>query len=181
MTTRRNPQSACTGFTLAELLLALAIGMFVIAGAVTTYLFSVKGFRQLSNYNTFEAKGRRAVDWFSRDIRIGMVVSSCSSNQIVVILPKTVTAAGAVTATNVVTHALQGGMWSRTDGTGAVKQLATDVSALTFSLYDKVGNVTTQAAQAVSVQVNVVLNQTVLDKTQTSNFLSPKYRMRNSP
>jgi prepilin-type N-terminal cleavage/methylation domain-containing protein len=171
-----------TGFTLVEMLFTLAIGTFVVAGIMTSYIFCVKGFRALSNYNEMQADGRRALDWFSRDLRAGIAVTSCTSNQLVVSLPAAVNSQGQVTVTNQVTHAWQGGRWYRTVSTnGQSTLLAENVLQITFSLYDAAGNVTTQINQAVSVQVDAVLMKTVLSKQQSADLLSARLRLRNTP
>jgi prepilin-type N-terminal cleavage/methylation domain-containing protein len=169
------------GFTLVEVLFTLAVSSFVLGGILTSYIFSVKGFRVVSNYNDMQTEGRKSLDWFARDVRIGIKVSSCVSNRLVLVLPRSVGGDGVVTASNIVTHAVQSGTWSRTDNSGSAKRLATGVTSLTFSLYDKAGNTTTQADQAVSVQVLARLTKSVQNKTQTTDFLSARFRMRNVP
>ena len=169
------------GFTLIEILFATAIAAFILAGVMTSYIFSVKGFRGLSDYNQMQADGRRALDWFGRDVRFGMGISSWSSNSVVVLTPATVNSTGVVTSTNVITHTIQNGAWYRLTGTGGSKQLATNVSSLAFNLYDQAGNATTQTNQAVSVQVTAFLIQNFLNSTQTVESFSAQYRMRNAP
>jgi prepilin-type N-terminal cleavage/methylation domain-containing protein len=170
-----------TGFTLVEVLTALAIGTFVVAGVMTSYIFAVKGFRGLSNYNEIQADGRRAQDWFARDLWAGMAIASCTSNQLVVVLPTTISADGQVTASNQVTHLYQDGSWYRIDGnTGQSTLLAENVAQLKFSLYDAAGNVASQANRAVSVQVEARLEKSVQGKNQTADFLSARLRMRNA-
>lgn len=168
------------GFTLAEMLLTLAIASFIVAGVMTSYVFSMKGFRSLSNYNEIQAEGRQALDWFARDARVGIQVSSWSSSQVVLFLPAAVDSMGVVTSTNVVTHKIVGGAWYRIDGSGVTKQLGSGITSASFSLYDQAGNCTSNATQAVSVQVDAWLTKQLQKKKQTSEFLSARYRMRNT-
>jgi prepilin-type N-terminal cleavage/methylation domain-containing protein len=168
-----------TGFTLVEILFAMAIATFILAGILTSYIFCMKGFRSLSNYNAMQADGRQSLDWFARDVVASMAVSSCTSNQVVLLLPQTVNSAGVVTATNVVTHTIQNGGWLRTNGAGSTKQLAVAVASLTFSLYDTNNFATAVASQAASIQVDAILTNSVANNTQTSDFLSVRYLMRN--
>ena len=169
------------GFTLAEMLFAMAIGTFILTGVMTSYVLCMRGFRRLSNYNEMQADGRHAVDWFARDIRAGLRVSSWLSNRVVVLTPSAVNNAGVVTTTNVVTHTLTGGAWCRTTAAGDFNELAPGLRSLTFSLYDQAGNITMQASQAVSVQVDAFLTNRVQSTTQSADFLSARYRMRNTP
>jgi prepilin-type N-terminal cleavage/methylation domain-containing protein len=170
------------GFTMVEMLFTLAIGTFVVAGALTSYIFCVKGFRSLSSYNEMQADGQRALDWFGRDMRAGIAVVSCTSNQLVVVLPVAVNSQGQVTSSDQVTHTWQNGRWYRTDSvTGQTSLLAENISQMTFRLYDAAGSVTTQTNRAVSVQVSAVLAKTVLSKQQSENLLSAQLRLRNAP
>lgn len=171
---------AARGFTVVEMMFAIGIGSLVLAGVVTSYIFSVKGFSALSNYGEIQADGRRALDWFARDLRNGIAISSAISNKVVVALPKTVSSTAIVTATNLVTHEYKTGAWYRTDGAGVKTMLATNVSRLTFSSYDAAGNVTTQASRVVSVQVDAYLLKRTISKVQSSDFLSARLRMRNT-
>src|ERR1039457_6484946 len=140
------------GFTLVEMLFTLAIGTFIITGVMTSYIFTVKGFYGLSNYNEIQADGRRGLDWFAHDLRAGMAVVSCTSNQLIAILPTTVGSNGQVIASNQVTHVYQSGGWYRINGaTGQNTLLAKNITQLTFTLYDATGNVTTQVSHAASV------------------------------
>ncbi len=181
MTGRHRRQAAQAGFTLMESLFATAIAAFVLAGLITSYIFSVKGFRGLANYNQMQEDGRWAVEWLSHDLRFALGISSWSSNSVVVLLPSAINSAGAVTSTDIVTHTLENAAWYRMDANGTTKELATNVNSLAFSLYDQAGNLTTQASQAVSVQVNAFLSQTFLNSTQTVECVSARYRMRNAP
>ncbi len=171
-----------SGLTMVEMLFTMAIGSFVVAGAMTSYIFCVRGFRSLSNYNEMQTDGQRALDWFARDMRSGSAVTSCASNQLVVTLPSAVNSAGQVTASDQVSHWWQNGRWYRTDGaSGQTTLLAENISQITFRLYDATGNLTTQTNRAVTVQVNAVLAKTVLGKQQTENLLSAELRLRNAP
>lgn len=179
----RNRQRASeTGFTLVEILFTMAIGTFITAGVMTSYIFTMKGFRGLSNYVEIQTDGRRALDWFARDLRAGMAVASCTSNQLVAVLPTTVDSEGQITASNQISYACQGGLLYRIDGrTGQTAPLAKNVAHLTFSLYDATGGITTQASHAVSAQIDVVLKKNVQGKNQITDFLSARLRMRNAP
>jgi len=170
------------GFTLVEILFAMGISAFILAGVMTSYVFTVKGFRSLSNYNEIEADGRRALDWFARDLRAGMAIASCTSNQLIAVLPTTVGPDGQVTTSNQVSYVYQSGSLNRIHaGTGQTTLLAENVTQLTFSLYDVAGNVTTQTSHAASVQIHAVLQKNVQGKNQTTDFLSARLRMRNAP
>lgn len=180
MILRRHHRLVPTAFTLAEIMFTLAIGSFVMVGVLTSYVFCMRGFRALSNYGEIQQDGRWALDAFARDLRPGLAISTCASNRLVVLLPAAVNANGMVTVTNQVTHFGSGSRWYRTDTvTGQTKPLADNITRLSFSLFDAAGNSTTQATAAVSVQVNALLQKRTVNKTQTSDFLCARLRMRN--
>ena len=180
MTFHRLHSPSKGGFTLTEILFSLAIGSFVMAGALTSYVFCTRGFRGLSNYGEIQEDGRFALECFARDLRPGLAVSSCASNRLVVLLPAVVNVYGKVTVTNQVTHSKSGSQWYRSDTfSGKTKPLADNVTQLSFRMFDAAGNSTTQTAAAVSVQVSVVLQKRTVSKYQTSEFLSAQLRMRN--
>ena len=164
-----------------EVMFAVAIGTFILAAVLTSYIFSVKGFSSLSNYAQIQSDDRQALDWFGMDMQAGIGVSSFTSNRLVAILPKTVNNTGNITATNLITHVYQSGMWYRINGAGATNVLARNVSQVTFYLYDTSGNVVTQASQAVRAQVDLVLTNKVDSRSQSTDCMSARYRMRNTP
>lgn len=174
-------QQGRRGFTLAEMLFAAAIGTFIMTGVLTTYVLCMRGFRSLSNYNEMQRDGRMALDWFARDIRAGLAISSVTSNSVVVLVPSTVSSNGVVTATNIVTHTITGGVWQRTTSAGASRPLAANVSSLTFSAYDTYGNATATAKLAAIIQVDALLTKNVQSRRQSSDFVSARYRLRNMP
>jgi prepilin-type N-terminal cleavage/methylation domain-containing protein len=71
------------GFTLAEILVAVAIGSVVIAGAVSFYSFAVASFAAMSNFTDMNEKERHATDIISRDIRSSIAVSNATSSQLI--------------------------------------------------------------------------------------------------
>lgn len=174
---RRNARH---GFTLTEIMFTLAIGSFVTTGVLTSYVFSVKGFRGLSNYNEMHQAGRRALDWFARDMRVALRIASYGTNQVVAVLPTAFDSSGNVTSSNSVTHTLSGGRWTRISGnTGATTLLAEDVDWLNFGLLDAAGNTTTQANRAVTIRIDAHLSKRVVNTAQTEELLSAGYRLRN--
>ena len=71
------------GFTLAELLVGIAIGFVVIAGAVSFYSFAVASFAAMSNFTDMNQKERRATDIISRDIRSSLAISNATGSQLI--------------------------------------------------------------------------------------------------
>jgi prepilin-type N-terminal cleavage/methylation domain-containing protein len=169
------------GFTLSEVLVAAALGGLVMAGITTTYIMSVKGFRAISNYAEIHAAGRAAIDRFSRDMRAVHSIVSFSPSNLVVTVPTDFTASGGVSSSKTITYAVQQGALYRTDSTSGTRLLATNIHALTFSLYDKVGSNTTVLSTAKGIQLDLRLRKRVLSQIQSEDYLSARFDMRNKP
>ena len=86
LTNRSKPRA---GFTLVELIVGIALGMLVLAGVGSIYLFSLTSYATMANYAELNAKNRMAGDTISRDIRSASSVASVTSNQLVLHFAKT--------------------------------------------------------------------------------------------
>lgn len=173
---------ATGGFTLAEMMMASAIAALVLGGIMTTYVFSLKGFRSVSNYTEIHASGRKAIDVFARDIRAVSSISSFSASNLVVVIPTNFTSSGSVNGSKTVTYTCSGGALKRTDSsTGITSSLATNINQLTFSLFDRLGSNTTVLSIAKGIQVDVTLRKTVMNQIQSEDYLSARMDMRNIP
>jgi prepilin-type N-terminal cleavage/methylation domain-containing protein len=168
------------GFTLIEMMTATAIGSIVLVAVVTSYIFSVKGFRALSAYAQTRADGRMALDLFSCDVRGGSAISSCTTSQVTLVLPTAFDASGNATASNLVSHSFSNGAWYRTVGAGSSKLVATNVASLSFTLYDA-SNGLAQVSSAVAIQVEVILLQQSRNLTQSEDIVSARFHLRNKP
>lgn len=71
---KRNTKPA--GWTLVEMMIAVAI--FSIAGAAvgSAYIFSLRSFQALSNYSVLDQQNREAVDQLTREIRAAKLVTA---------------------------------------------------------------------------------------------------------
>ena len=58
------------GMTLIELMIALAIGAFLLAGVMQIYLGSRQSYRMLDSLSRMQENGRFAMEFISRDIRL---------------------------------------------------------------------------------------------------------------
>lgn len=170
------------GFTLVESLIASAIGALILGGITTTYIFSLKSFRAISNYAEIHADGRLAVDYFSRDVRAVNSITSFNASNLVATIPTAFSSSGAVISNKTVTYSMSKGALYRTDSsTGKTSMLATNIYQLTFSLFDKVGNSTTLTGNAKGIQVDIQLRKIVISKIQSEDYLSARLDMRNKP
>ncbi len=57
------------GLTLIEIMIALIIGTFLLAGVIQIYLSTTQSYRMLENQSRLQENGRFAMDFMTRDIR----------------------------------------------------------------------------------------------------------------
>lgn len=174
--------SRTAAFTLAEVMVASAIGSLILGAIMTTYVFSLRGFQAISNYTEIHADGRMAIDHFARDVRGVYQITSFNPSNLVVRIPTAFSSSGGVTSYKTVTYSMNGGALYRTDSsTGRTSRLATNIHQLTFSLYDRLGNPTTLTSNAKGIQVDIRLRKYVVSQIQSEDYLSARLNMRNIP
>ena len=69
-------------FTLVEAVVALGLGVFVLAVVATLTMYTVRSFVALGNYNDLERASTRALDTMSREIRQAAVMIDFSTNRV---------------------------------------------------------------------------------------------------
>ena len=127
--TNRNGQIA--GFSLSEMMVAIAIGLFIAVGALSFYTFSIASFSSMSNYTDMNQKNRYTTELISRDLRSTTSVSSYNSTNLGLFLSDgtTVTYTYNPTLTTL----------TRNDGTQA-RQLLTNLTSFSWTLYSRPTN-----------------------------------------
>lgn len=183
----QQPSSRCGrtlqgGFTLVEVMVALALTTIIMAAVLTTYAITSRSFRAIANYAEIHADGRLAIDQFARDMRgVNRIVSVGSSN-LVVTIPTAFNNVGGVLTNKTVTYALNNKILYRGDSaTGQNSPMAYNIHSLHFTLFDKVGNPTTLTANAKGIQIDLKLRKYVQSQLQSEDFLSARLDMRNIP
>lgn len=66
---RRHVQGRERGWTLAEVMVALGVGMLALAAVSSTTIFCLRSFAAIYNYSDLDATSRWALDTMSREIR----------------------------------------------------------------------------------------------------------------
>src|SRR5580765_4874243 len=81
---KRTNHNRGRGFTLVEMMVAVAVGCLLLAALATLYVFSMKSFGAMANYSDLNQKSRYASDIISRDIRSALkVMSTTTATQLV--------------------------------------------------------------------------------------------------
>ena len=171
------------GSTLAEALVASAIGAFILVGVMTTYIISIKSFTAFANYREIHAGGRRAVNYFAKDMRgVSSIKLFPNSSNITVYVPMAFDSSGGVTSNKIVSYSMsRGGLYRSDSSTGNTDLLASNISQLTFTLFDLLGNSNSVTlVNAKGVQLDIKLRKTVMSQVQSEDYLSARYDMRNT-
>lgn len=69
-------------FTLVEVLVAMGLGVFVLAVVATLTMFTARSFVAMGNYNDLDRASTHALDTMSREVRQAAQLVSYSSNQV---------------------------------------------------------------------------------------------------
>lgn len=166
------------GFTLVEMLIAVLIGMLVLALVLSVFLFSNQNFAALGNYSDLNKQSRQGLDRMSREVRMVNRLTSYATNQLVFDdfdgTPLTyVFNAGAKTLTRIKTN--------------AVTVLLRDCDSLNFSIFQRnpIGGSydqypTATPATCKLVQLNWVCSRSILGvQINSESIQSAKFVLRN--
>jgi Tfp pilus assembly protein PilW len=174
------------GFTLAEVMMASALGVFILAGVMSSFLFIGRSGFGTESYNDMENETHRALELFAEDARAACGIQWNSAQSITFTLP---TETG---ATATVTYAYDGDNTSptyqcfyRLSATAPlqvlVRNVTTDFAFARYKLASS-GNASTASNDLETKQIQVTLRvqrtgSTVA--TATNSALSACYILRN--
>jgi hypothetical protein len=80
---KRQARTTIAGMTLVEMMVSLGISVFIIAAAVSFFMFSAYSLFGLGNYDDLERTSRNAVDRMTRDIRGASQLTSFATNKMI--------------------------------------------------------------------------------------------------
>jgi prepilin-type N-terminal cleavage/methylation domain-containing protein len=130
---KRSNHNRGRGFTLVEMMVAVAVGCLLLAALATIYVFSMRSFAAMANYSDLNNKSRYASDIISRDIRCALSVANASATSLVLNEPD-LNAGTTITITY--NYDDVNGILSRTKN-GETKVLLSGISSLSFALYQR--------------------------------------------
>jgi hypothetical protein len=113
------------------MLVGVAIGGLVMAGAIAFFLFGTRSFSSMANYADLNNRDRNATDVITRDIRSALQVVSATTNQIVLQEPP-------VGGNNNITYTYDpaAGTLTRIDSISS-RVLLSGLNSFSFSLYQR--------------------------------------------
>jgi hypothetical protein len=168
------------GFTLVELLVGMSLSLLVMGAVLSSYVFLGRNFtRSLGiiskNQPTLESQGRRALAYFSQDVRMASGISGTpSASSLTLTLP-----ASYSTTTVTYTYDSAARTLTRTPASGAALVLQANLLSFNFSYYDSSANPYTsftnylpgikQVSMAFTSQAGAGFNGTLSQVYQTAS------------
>jgi Tfp pilus assembly protein PilW len=83
--TRTKRRSAA--FTLVELMVSAGVSAMILAGVLSTFVIMGRAGANLQNYSDIETGARKALELFSRDVRLAWKVNSFGANAVTLSIP----------------------------------------------------------------------------------------------
>jgi prepilin-type N-terminal cleavage/methylation domain-containing protein len=127
-------QSHQSGFTLAEILTAMAIAVVIFAAIITASLAMQKSFNAVDNYFATHIQQIRIIDYLNRDVKRALIVTTSANQQTVTLtIPKYIIQSGDAEAVS--NPSLVGAMRSPTlSTTTSLVNYGTTTSTVVYSI-----------------------------------------------
>jgi prepilin-type N-terminal cleavage/methylation domain-containing protein len=190
-TIRKPPkQTATSGFTLMELMVAALLGGLILTGVLTTNLQLLRSGVRITHYAEMSSQIRRGLEHLEGELKSASGITWNNASDITLTVPladgTTTQVTYAWTSATQSFFRVPGANSSVTTGrvylVNGIPALSTGAAGLTFARYDRDGNVATTDAATKSIQVSlnaVRTAQTAASATDTA--VSAIFVMRNKP
>ncbi len=158
------------GFTLVEVMIAAAIGVFVLAGVLSANLQVIRGGVRLAHYVEMDSQVRRALDMFGYDLKAASNLKWNGSSDLTLTIP----ASGGGTAQVTYAWTAESGSFFRVAGASSAAltgrlELVRGIAALPgggagveFARFDRDGAAATSDAATKSVQITMTVTRSAL-------------------
>jgi len=170
-----------TGFTLTELMVAMAIGMVVLSAVTTTFMAQARFYNAQEQINEMQQNARGALDVITRELKMAGykpnggtfdgVTYSVSQLMIQADLDGNGGISTSSSANEQITYAYDSTnkRITRKMGTGTVEALADNITAFTFSYLDSSGATTTTSSSIRQVAISITAVTAKRDPNYSSN------------
>lgn len=177
-----------SGFSLVEMMVAIGIGMLMLAAVTTTFMSQAKIYSAQEQVNEMEQNARGALDVIAREIKMagykpaGGTVNGVTYNPSQLVIEADLDGSGAVstasTSNEQITYAYDNTnkQITRKLGTGAAQVLADNITAFTFEYLNASGNATTTTAEIRQVRISITAKTAKLDV----NYGYPTYTVSST-
>ncbi|WPJ94679.1 prepilin-type N-terminal cleavage/methylation domain-containing protein [Coraliomargarita algicola] len=176
------------GFTLVELIVSTGVFGIVMASIVSTFIVFATSSTGVAAYTQMSRESRKALEYFSRDIRSASDVTTASQHHLIVKVPEDSFYNGGT-----VQYAFDEdmGIFSRIvrDKLGVVSSneiLLDGVEQFTFGFFDPLGESLEHSKESLllsvkSVQIDAEMIRLVSQAQATDYIISARVMMRNRP
>jgi type IV pilus assembly protein PilW len=170
-----------TGFTLTELMVAMAIGMVVLSAVTTTFMAQARFYNAQEQINEMQQNARGALDVITRELKMAGykpnggtfdgVTYSVSQLMIQADLDGNGGISTSSSANEQITYAYDSTnkRITRKMGTGTVEALADNITAFTFGYLDSSGATTTTSSSIRQVAISITAVTAKPDPNYSSN------------
>lgn len=170
-----------TGFTLTELMVAMAIGMVVLSAVTTTFMAQARFYNAQEQINEMQQNARGALDVITRELKMAGykpnggtfdgVTYSVSQLMIQADLDGNGGISTSSSANEQITYAYDSTnkRITRKMGTGTVEALADNITAFTFSYLNSSGATTTTSSSIRQVAISITAVTAKPDPNYSSN------------
>jgi type IV pilus assembly protein PilW len=178
--TMKRDQNKARGFSLVELLIAIAISGIVLGAVSTLFIMQNKSYSVQEQVTEMQQNARAAMDIMTREIRMAGYDPSSSANASIVTatsgsinFTQDLDGDGSTTGTNEnITYSLytSSGIQKIGRDTGGGNQpVAENIQALTFAYYDSDGNTTAVPADIRQIELTITARTANPDPDYTTN------------
>jgi type IV pilus assembly protein PilW len=169
------------GFTLTELIVAMGIGMVVMAAVTTTFMAQARFYNAQEQINAMQQNARGALDVITRELKMagykpnGGTFEGVTYGTTQLLIQADLDSSGTIstssTADEQITYVYDSSnnQITRKRGTGTAEVLADNITAFTFSYYDANGASTTTSVNIRQVKVNITAKTAKPDPNYTTN------------
>ena len=170
-----------SGFTLVELLVAMGIGMVVLAAVTTTFMAQAKFYNAQEQINEMQQNARGALDVITRELKMagykpnGGTFDGVTYNMSQLVIQADLDGSGGIStdsnANEQITYVYDSTnkQITRKVGTGTVEVLADNITAFTFSYLNSSGATTTTSSSIRQVAINITAVTAKPDPNYASN------------
>lgn len=163
------------GFSLMEVLVVTAVMGFFVSIATSSLVALSRSSTSLVNYQDMNEQSRVMLELFARDLRSAVSVDSVSDTALTI---QTITSDGSKKTISY-TYSSSAGVIYRQEGSGVRDIILDDVAAFDMNFFTFRGQDTVNPIETKRVQIEAMMERTVLSSKNTNHIISAQFVLRN--
>ncbi|WP_309387393.1 prepilin-type N-terminal cleavage/methylation domain-containing protein [Cerasicoccus frondis] len=163
------------GFSLIEMLIVTTVLGFFVMIATSSMLSLSRSSSSLINYQAMNEESRLMLEQFARDLRSATQVINATDTELEIVTRTS--SGGAQTVTY--TYNANASVLYRQVGVGVREIILSDVSAFDLDFYTFRGNTTNTPIETKRVQIEAMMERSVLSTKNTNHIISAQFVLRN--